>query len=124
MTVLYGIPNCDSCRAARRWLLNEAIEYRFHDLRADGIQTKMLQSWSDIVGWETLVNKRSRTWKALKENEKRSLSEPRAISLMAAHPTLIKRPVLDNGGKFLVGFKSDSYQSLFAQNQNLSQFVR
>lgn len=114
MLTLYGIPNCGSCRAARRWLQAADIEYSFHDLRADGLDSALLKRLAAKTSWEALVNKRSRTWKDLPAARKQAIDQQRAIALMLANPTLVKRPVLDDGNKVLVGFSADDYQALLA----------
>ncbi len=113
MTTLYGIKNCDTIKKARRWLEQQHIDYQFHDFRVDGLELEQLQQWVNELGWETLVNKRSTTWKQLDENTRATMDEALAISTMLAHPTLIKRPVLDTGKERHVGFKENNYRELF-----------
>lgn len=104
MITVYGIKNCDTCRKARAWLDGENIEHRFHDVRADGLDRKTLDRWVAALGWETLLNRRGTTWRQLPEAEREGLAPDGAAALMLAHPTLIKRPVFDLNGSFLVGF--------------------
>ena len=113
MTTLYGIKNCDTVKKARKWLEAEDIDYVFHDFRVDGLEADQLSSWVDALGWETLVNKRSTTWKQLDQKTRDSIDKSLAIKTMLAQPTLIKRPVLDTGHELKVGFKADDYKSLF-----------
>ena len=113
-TTLYGIKNCDTVKKARRWLDNSGIEYQFHDFRADGLQKKQVQAWIDELGWETLINKRSTTWKGLSENARSDLNDKTAADLILEHPTLIKRPLLSLKGSHRVGFKEAEYQSIFS----------
>jgi Spx/MgsR family transcriptional regulator len=110
---LYGINNCDTVRKARRWLEAHGIEYRFHDLRQDGLDSVTLQEWLDELGWQTLVNKRSTTWKQLDPALREGMDAVTARAALLEHPTLIKRPVLDLGHQRLVGFSADSYQTAF-----------
>lgn len=113
MTTLYGIKNCDTVKKARKWLESQGINYQFHDFRADGINAKQVQQWLQALGWETLVNKRSTTWKQLDEATRAAMNEQIAAETILAQPTLIKRPLLDTGNTLTVGFKETEYQSLF-----------
>lgn len=116
MTTLYGIKNCDTVKKARNWLESRHIDFHFHDFRADGLEEKRLREWVTELGWETLVNKRSTTWKQLDNSIRDSMDEASAIETMLAQPTLIKRPVLDTGHERKVGFKDKDYQNLFAHH--------
>jgi arsenate reductase len=111
---IYGIPNCDTMRKARAWLDAEGVAYAFHDYRQEGISKGRLEAWSEEVGWETLLNRAGTTFRALSDQDKSAMDRKKAIRLMTAHPTLIKRPVLDIGGRILVGFKPDIYRDAFA----------
>ncbi len=104
MATVYGIGNCDSCRAARRWLDEEKIACRFHDFDAEGLETARLEAWIGEHGWEALVNRRSRTWRALPEAARKTVGPASAPALMLAHLRLIRRPVIEFGGRSLVGF--------------------
>ncbi len=112
-TTLFGIKNCDTVKKARQWLENHHIEHHFHDFRVDGLDPALLQQWVDELGWETLVNKRSTTWKQLDPATRDDMNEALAIETMLANPTLIKRPVLDTGHQRTVGFKDAEYSKLF-----------
>lgn len=114
MTVLYGIPNCDTVKKARRWLDERGISYRFHDFRRDGLSADQVQQWLSKVGVDNLINKRSTTWKNLSPELRESLTEKSAIAIILEQPTLIKRPLLDLAGNFHLGFKADSYEALFS----------
>ena len=105
MITLYGIKNCDTCRAARKWLDEEGMEHRFHDFRADGLDPDTLSEWTTAVGWEALLNRRGAAWRKLPEADRERIGPESAATLMLANPTLIKRPVFDLGGSFVVGFK-------------------
>lgn len=107
---IYGIPNCDTMKKARAWLGEHGLEYVFHDYKKDGIDRARLERWSREVGWEVLLNRAGTTFRKLPEADKTGLDEKKAISLMLAQLSLIKRPVLEfGGGKPLVGFKPDIY---------------
>src|SRR5476651_1774028 len=111
---LYGIKNCDTMKKARAWLDGRGLTYVFHDYKAAGIDRKRLQGWTGRVGWETLLNRAGTTFRKLPEADKEGLTEPKAIDLMLAQPSMIKRPVLELGaGKLVVGFKSETYETAF-----------
>lgn len=115
---LYGIPNCDTVKKARTWLDGRGVTYRFHDFRAEGLDREWLEAWVKALGWETVLNKASTTFKDLPEEKKAGLTQAKAIALMLASPTMIKRPVLDLGwadpeGRYSVGFKPDAYKQVF-----------
>jgi arsenate reductase len=111
---IYGIRNCDTMKKARAWLDGRGIAYAFHDYKTAGIGKASLETWAKEVGWETLLNRAGTTFRALPETDKTNLSEKRAIALMLAQPSMIKRPVLEAGGKLLVGFRPENYEKLFA----------
>jgi arsenate reductase len=112
---IYGIKNCDTMKKARAWLDAQGIAYAFHDYKAAGIERAALKAWADQVGWEVLLNRAGTTFRALAEAEKQNLTETKAIALMAAQPSMIKRPVLDLGGRLLVGFKPEQYAAAFGR---------
>jgi arsenate reductase len=107
--IIYGIKNCDTMKKARTWLDSHGVAYEFHDYKAVGVEKDKLKQWSDKVGWETLLNRAGTTFKKLPESDKEGLTEKKALALMLAQPSMIKRPVLEMGGKLLVGFKPDIY---------------
>lgn len=107
--IIYGIKNCDTMKKARGWLDTHGVAYTFHDYKATGVEKDKLKQWSDKVGWETLLNRAGTTFKKLPDADKEGLSEKKALALMLAQPSMIKRPVLEVGGKLLVGFKPDVY---------------
>lgn len=110
MTVtIYGIKACDTMKKARAWLDGHGVAYAFHDYKAAGIDRERLQAWSDKVGWEVLLNRAGTTFRGLPEADKTGVDEAKAIGLMLAQPSMIKRPVLDVDGRLLVGFKPDAY---------------
>lgn len=111
--ILYGIKNCDTVKKARDWLAAQQIDYRFHDFRSEGLTATQVATWIKEIGLETLVNKRSTTWKELDADAKASFSEQNAVSIIVGNPTLIKRPLLDTGKEKFVGFKATEYQTYF-----------
>jgi arsenate reductase len=111
---MYGIKNCDTMKKARAWLDGHGVDYGFHDYKTEGIGKDRLRQWSDEVGWETLLNRAGTTFKKLPDKDKAGLTEKKAIALMLAQPSMIKRPVLELvGGKLLVGFKPETYKAAF-----------
>jgi len=107
---IYGIPNCDTCRKARKFLDARETPYRFHDLRADGVSAEMLDRWLAAIEWKTLMNTRSTTWRGLADNDKSDMNTDKAKALMLAHPTLIKRPVAEAANHVSVGFSTERYE--------------
>lgn len=111
MTItLYGIKNCDTMKKARAWLDSHRVPYTFHDYKIAGIDASRLRRWCGEVGWETLLNRSGTTFRKLPDAGKRDLNEARAIQLMLAQPSMIKRPVLETGAKLLVGFRPELYE--------------
>jgi arsenate reductase (glutaredoxin) len=110
---LYGIKNCDTMKKAHAWLDAKGVAYTFHDYKAEGIDRARLESWMRSVGWETLLNRAGTTFRKLPEADKAGIDEGRALALMLDQPSMIKRPVLDLGGKLLIGFKPDLYETAF-----------
>jgi len=113
MLVVYGIPNCDQIKKSQKWLKDRGIDFEFHDYKKKGISKKQLNEWSKMVAWEVLLNKRSRTWKELNESDKSDLTQTKAINLMQQQPTLIKRPVVQQGKILVVGFDSQVFTQKF-----------
>jgi arsenate reductase (glutaredoxin) len=106
---IYGIKNCDTMKKARGWLDSHGVAYGFHDYKTAGITKDKLKGWSDKLGWETLLNRAGTTFRKLPDADREGLNERKALALMLAQPSMIKRPVLDLGGKLLVGFKPEIY---------------
>ncbi|NKF50570.1 ArsC family reductase [Shewanella sp. WXL01] len=113
--ILYGIKNCDTVKKARKWLEQNEHAFEFHDFRQDGLTEQQVENWAKLIGWETLFNKRSTSYRALADDVKASLNEASAIKLMTEQPTLIKRPVLERDNQIINGFKADSYQAWLNQ---------
>jgi arsenate reductase len=111
---IFGIKNCDTMKKARAWLDKRGVDYAFHDYKTAGVDRERLDQWSKKVGWETLLNRGGLTFRKLPDKDKEGLTEKKALALMLAHPSMIKRPVLDlGGGRLLVGFKPESYGEVF-----------
>lgn len=112
---VYGLETCDTTRKARGWLAENGVGFDFHDVRSDGLTRAMLQRWVKALGWDKVLNKASTTWRELPEAKKTGVDEAKAIELMLAHPTLVKRPVLEAGGAISVGFKPAEWAERFAR---------
>ncbi len=113
MTVhMYGIPNCDTIKKARKWLTEHAIDYVFHDYKKEGVDATLLQAWCAKVGWEVLLNKRGTTWRTLPDADKDGLGISKAQALLIEHASMIKRPVLLCGEHIEVGFSAAAYETL------------
>ncbi|MBO9501587.1 ArsC family reductase [Brevundimonas sp. A19_0] len=108
---LYGIPNCDTVKKARVWLDGEGHAYAFHDYKKAGIDEGRLRGWVDQVGWERLLNRAGTTFRKLPDADKAYLNADKAVALMLAQPSMIKRPVVETGRTLLVGFKPDEWKS-------------
>jgi arsenate reductase len=111
---IHGIKACDTMKKARAWLDGHGVAYAFHDYKAAGIDAETLKGWAGQVGWEVLLNRSGTTFRGLPEADKQGLDEAKAIRLMVAQPSMIKRPVLAIDGRLLVGFKPDQYAAAFA----------
>jgi len=116
MIRLYGIPNCDTMKKARRWLADHGIDHEFHDFKKLGVDEARLDRWMDKVGWETLLNRRGMMWRKLSQEQRDNIDQAGARRLMLEMPSIIKRPVLETkDGKVVVGFSEDRYKELFQQ---------
>jgi arsenate reductase (glutaredoxin) len=111
---IYGIKACDTMKKARDWLDGHHVAYAFHDYKAVGIDRAHLERWAGQVGWEVLLNRSGTTFRKLPDADKAGIDAAKAIGLMLAQPSMIKRPVLDLGDRLLVGFKPDAYAAAFA----------
>ena len=111
--ILYGIPNCDTVKKARVWLDGRGVAYEFHGYKKQGADAVKLRAWCNEMGWNVILNRAGTTFKALPEADKQDIDAGKAIALMVAQPSMIKRPVLEGAGKLLVGFKPDAYASVF-----------
>ena len=110
---IYGIKNCDTMKKARTWLDGNGIPYEFHDYKTQGIDEAHLKRWCAEAGWDKVLNRAGTTFRALPEADKANLSEDKAIALMLAQPSMIKRPVLESGPGLQVGFKPGLYAAFF-----------
>src|SRR5512142_1195352 len=110
---LYGIRNCDTMKKAWTWLDQAGVAYGFHDYKKEGVSASKLQEWAAVVGWEKLLNRAGTTFRKLPDADKQGIDEAKAIALMQAQPSMIKRPVLEADGRLLVGFRPEDYQATF-----------
>ncbi|NOI25722.1 ArsC family reductase [Vibrio mediterranei] len=110
---MFGIPNCDTIKKAKKWLEANDVKYTFHDYRKTGISEQMVREFCDALGWEQVLNKRGTTYRQLSQEQKDTLNEDSAISLLVEHPAMIKRPIVDIDGSKHIGFKADQYQQIF-----------
>lgn len=114
MITMYGIPNCDTIKKARKWLDDNGIAYSFHNYKKLGVDEAALRLWVDELGWETLLNRAGTTFRGLPDADKADLNAEKAIALMVANPSMIKRPVLDLGDRRIAGFKPEIYSGCFS----------
>jgi arsenate reductase len=112
---VYGIKSCDTCRKARKYLTENNIEHRFHDLRDDGLDIQMLERWTDRIGWERLLNKKSLTWRKIPEVDRADMTRDKAMAAMIDRPTLVKRPVLEAEQFIAVGFSEKRFSDFLAK---------
>lgn len=111
---IYGIKNCDTMKKARAWLDGHSIAYEFHDYKASGIGRDHLARWCAEAGWETVLNRAGTTFRKLPDSDKQDMDTGKAIDLMLAQPSMIKRPVIEADGRLMIGFKPDLYEQFFA----------
>lgn len=116
MITVYGISNCDTVKKARRWLEQHAVEYRFHDVRSDGLEPALVQQWLQELGWETLINRRSTSWQALAPATREGMNNALALQAILDQPTLIKRPLLDIGHERRCGFSAPDWEALLLRH--------
>ncbi|MGZ5201969.1 MAG: ArsC family reductase [Telluria sp.] len=110
---LYGIPNCDTVKKARTWLADNGHDFSFHDFKKQGLDRATVAQWLEQLQWEVLVNRKGLTWRNLTDEQKAAVTDKAsALELMLSNPSVIKRPVLDNGGTFSVGFSADQYRDI------------
>jgi len=109
---MYGIPNCDTVRKARKFLDSNGVEFEFHDFKKQGLTVDIIQSWLAAQPIEVIVNKRSTSWKQLTDDQKAQLMAATDLTTLTEMPTLVKRPVLETDNGILFGFKADAYQAL------------
>lgn len=109
LPVMYGISNCDTIKKARKWLDQNAIDYRFHDYKKQGIDSDELKQWIEELGWEKLINRRGTSWRKLDEQTRNSMDDNLALNVMLDNPSIIKRPLLAYGKHKLLGFNENDY---------------
>jgi arsenate reductase len=112
--ILYGIGSCDSCRKARKWLDANDIDYKYHDIRIDGLTIQMIERWSDRIDWQKLLNTRSLTWRRIPDMDRGDMTKNKALALMMQNQTLVKRPVLESDDFIALGFSPENYKMIFA----------
>ncbi len=117
MLTVYGIKSCDTCRRARKYLTEQDIEHRFHDVRDDGLDIQMLERWSARIDWQKLLNRQSLTWRKIPEVDRNDMNKDRAFALMIDRPTLLKRPVLEADKFIAVGFSEKRFGDFWATTQ-------
>jgi Spx/MgsR family transcriptional regulator len=117
VVTLFGIASCDSCRKARRWLEKQGINYRYHDIRTDGLDRKDLSSWVSKAGIDRVLNRRSATWRQVPDVDKHLDDDDDAIALMLRSPTLIKRPILKAGSTLMIGFEEGEYDRVLGKKK-------
>ena len=113
MTTMYGIKNCDTIKKARTWLEGQGIAYDFHDYKAAGIDADTLRIWVEKLGWETVLNRAGTTFRKLPEADRTGIDANKAVALMQASPSMIKRPMLLQGDALIAGFKPETYAAVF-----------
>ena len=112
-STLYGIANCDTIRKARRWLEDRQVDYEFHDYRKQGLEPALLGSLESELGWEAMLNRKSRSWRQLPESVREAVDRDSALELMLDNPALIERPILAAGDGLHLGFDADRYEEIF-----------
>ncbi|PNQ61488.1 ArsC family reductase [Vibrio agarivorans] len=113
MITMFGIPNCDTIKKAKKWLEAENISFEFHDYRKQGIDSAMVTEFCQTLGWEQVLNKRGTTYRQLTQEQKDSLNKDNIVALLVEHPAMIKRPILKVDAQFHIGFKAEQYAAIF-----------
>ena len=112
-TVIYGINNCDSVKKAKRWLVENQIDFSFHDFRKNGLGHKLVSRWVRKIQWDLLLNRRGTTWRGIDQKIKNHIDRATVVNFLCDHPTVIKRPILEHGDLLMVGFNEIDYMQLF-----------
>lgn len=107
---LYGIPNCDTVKKARKWLDGRGVAYAFHDYKKQGADPAKIAAWVEQAGWEKVLNRAGTTFRKLPEADREGLDAGSAVKVMAANPSAIKRPIVEHPGGLLVGFKESEWE--------------
>jgi arsenate reductase (glutaredoxin) len=110
---VYGIRNCDTMKKAFAWLEQRSVDYEFHDYKKEGISAAKLKQWAARAGWEKLANTRGPTWRKIPHAQKVNLNEQRALALLQQNPSAIRRPIVEQGAKLLVGFDAAAFDAAF-----------
>jgi Spx/MgsR family transcriptional regulator len=114
VVVLHGIAQCDQVRKAKAWLASAGIPHRFHDFRADGLDASLIDRWLQRLPWDALLNRRGTSWRKLDERQRLAVTDQlSARAAMLAEPLLVKRPVVEHGGRLLVGFSEPLFKAFF-----------
>ena len=111
--ILYGIPNCDTMKKARAWLDAKGVAYVFHDYKKEGVDAAKIAGWVEQAGWEKVLNRAGTTFRKLPESDREGLDAAKAVAVMAANPSAIKRPIVEHPGGLLVGFREAEWAGLF-----------
>jgi Spx/MgsR family transcriptional regulator len=112
--ILYGIPNCDTIKKARKWLAAENIDYQFHDYRKDGISASLVSNFCSALAWTNVLNKRGTTYRQLAQEQKDNLTEENVVDLLIQYPAMIKRPILSVNNNLYLGFSPEKYTTIFS----------
>lgn len=110
---MYGIPNCDTVKKARKWLDDHMIAYRFHNYKKEGIESQTLQRWIETHGWEAIINQRGTSWRALDVTLREQMNACHAVTIAMENPSLIRRPILEGDGRVLIGFDPAAFTTAF-----------
>ena len=113
MLTVYGIKNCDKCRAAQKWLDNQGANFHFHDIRTDGLDLKLIKNWQKKLADGDLINRRSQTWRKIPLGSRNNLTEAQERELMLDYPTVIKRPIVTGNGKLYIGYNEEAWKKIF-----------
>ena len=116
MLTVYGLKSCDTCRKARKFLAEKDIDFRFHDVRDDGLDIQMLERWVSRIDWQKLLNRQSLTWRKIPEVDRADIDIDKALALIIANPTLLKRPILESETLLAVGFSEKRFADCLANN--------
>ena len=109
MLIVFGIQSCDTCQKARKYLVAHNIEFKFHDLREDGLDIQTLERWTQRIDWEKLMNRHSLTWRKIPEVDRNDMTRDKALAAMIDTPTLVKRPILEADNFIAVGFSEKRF---------------
>jgi len=112
---VYGIKSCDTCRRARKFLTEKKIDFRFHDVREDGLDIQMLERWSTRIEWQRLLNRQSLSWRKIPEVDRNDMTRDKAFAAILHSPTLVKRPILEHPAFFAVGFSEKRFTDFLAK---------